>query len=85
MTITERYNAVMTAEEFPKASHQSPFRPFNVRMVDGRTFYVTHPDFVARSPTGRTIVIYTADGTHSVLDLRLISELEFPAQDDRAA
>ena len=56
--------------------HQQPFRPFTIRMADGRAFDVGHRDFVAMSPTGRTVIVYQDNDNFSVLDLLLMSELQ---------
>ncbi|MGL4512138.1 MAG: hypothetical protein ACRCT8_03550 [Lacipirellulaceae bacterium] len=48
-------------------------------MADGRTFDVMHRDFVALSPQGRTVIVYTPDEMHSVLDLLLMTELQVHA------
>ncbi|MBA3485218.1 MAG: hypothetical protein H0T51_25770 [Pirellulales bacterium] len=45
-------------------------------MADGRTFDVAHPDFVAQSPSGRTVVVFQPDDSYSLLDLLLMTELE---------
>jgi hypothetical protein len=66
----------MTTEQFRATLHLQPFQPFTIRMADGRSFDVTHPDFVAQSPSGRTVVIVQPDDSYSVLDLLLMSELE---------
>jgi hypothetical protein len=66
----------MTTDQFKATLHLQPFRPFTIRMADGRSFKVEHPDFVAQSPTGRTVVVFQQDETYSVLDLLLMSELE---------
>jgi hypothetical protein len=44
-------------------------------MADGRSIEVRHPDFVAVTPTGRTIIVTHPDENFSVLDLLLMSEL----------
>lgn len=75
----------MTIEQFRATLRQQPFRPFIVHMVDGRTFEVSHPDFVAQSPAGRTVIVFQADELYSVLDLPLMSELEVNAGNGRAA
>jgi hypothetical protein len=46
-------------------------------MADGSEFVVNHPDFIARSPTGRSIIVFDASGVH-ILDARLIVELRHP-------
>lgn len=66
----------MTIDQFKTVLRQHPFRPFTNRMVDGQTFPVTHPDFAAPSPTGRTVVVYQPDDSFSVLDLLLMTELQ---------
>ena len=37
---------------------------------------VAHPDFVAQSPSGRTVIVFQPDESYSALDLLLMSELE---------
>ncbi len=66
----------MTTEQFKTTLHLQPFRPFTIRMVDGRSFEVSHPDFVAQSPSGRTVIVFQPDESYSVLDLLLMSELQ---------
>jgi hypothetical protein len=54
-------------------------------MADGRSFDVKHRDFVARSPSGRTVIVFTSDEGYSVLDLLLMTELEVHASNGHAA
>ncbi len=65
----------MTSEQFKAALRQQPFRPFTIRMADGRAIEVPHPDFVAQSTSGRTVIVVQPDDSYSVLDLLLMSEL----------
>lgn len=67
----------MTTEQFQATLHQNPFQPFIIRMADGRAFEVLHRDFVSRSPSGRTVIVHHENENYSVLDLLLMSELEF--------
>jgi hypothetical protein len=69
----------MTSEQLKATLGQQPFRPFTIRMVDGRSFEVSHPEWVFVSPSGRTAVVFEPDDSNSVLDLMLMSELEVPA------
>jgi hypothetical protein len=69
----------MTTEQFRATLHLQPFRSFTIRMADGRAFDVTHPDFVALSPTGRTVIVFQPDDSYSVLDLLLMTELSIPS------
>ncbi|HEX4131415.1 MAG TPA: hypothetical protein VHZ24_15350 [Pirellulales bacterium] len=66
----------MTADQFRATLHQQPFRAFTIRMADGRAFNVAHRDFVALSPTGRTVIVYEDNANYSVLDLLLMRELQ---------
>jgi hypothetical protein len=67
----------MTVEQLNIAHRSSPFRPFTIRIADGRSFVVRHPEYLSRSPSGRTIIVHHDDDSYSVLDLLLVTELEF--------
>ena len=55
-------------------------------MADGRALEVPHPDFMARSKSGRTAIIFRPEGEGwSVVDLLLMSELEFHNGNGQAA
>ena len=66
----------MIIEQFRAVLHDQPFRPFTIRMADGRSFEVVHPDFVAQSQSGRTVIVIQPDDSYSVLDPLLMSELQ---------
>jgi hypothetical protein len=66
----------MTTEHFRSKLGARPFQPFTIRMADGRTFDIPHPDFAAQSPSGRTVIVFNENDGHSVLDLLLMTELE---------
>ena len=66
----------MTIEQLRATHRASPFQPFTIRMADGRRFPIPHPDFLSFSPVGRTAVIYHTDGSASIVDLLLMTELE---------
>jgi hypothetical protein len=66
----------MTVEQFKATLHLQPFRPFTIRMADDRALQVSHRDFVAQSPSGRTVIVFQPDETYSVLDLLLMTELQ---------
>ncbi len=73
----------MTTEQFRATLHSERFRPFTIRMADGRAFQVNHPDFIAQSPSGRTVIVFQSDESYSVLDLLLMSELEVSSGNGR--
>ena len=66
----------MTVEQLQAIQHAQPFRPYRIHMADGRSLDVHHPDFVARSPAGRTIVVFKLDDTSEIVDLLLVARLE---------
>ena len=66
----------MRVEELVQMQRTQSFRPYRIHMADGRHLDVEHPDFVARSPTGRTAIVYKADETFEVIDLLFVSRLE---------
>jgi hypothetical protein len=70
------YNFSMTTEQFRSTLQLRPFKPFTIRMADGRTFEVPHPDFAAQSPSGRTVIVFRDDDSYSLLDLLLMTELD---------
>ena len=73
----------MTIEQLRNAHQTRPFRPFMIHLADGRSFFVRHPDYLSHSPTGRTIIVYGDDENFSILDLLLVTELEFKSPSSR--
>ncbi|HMF19080.1 MAG TPA: hypothetical protein VKE98_17860 [Gemmataceae bacterium] len=74
----------MTAGQLRAMREANPFRPFTIRLADGRALAVPHRDFVSQSPGGRTIIVYQSgnEEAFSVVDLYLVTELEVQAQAD---
>ena len=66
----------MTAQEFRSVFDAQPFRPFTVRLADGREVAVPHQEYALLSPTGRTLIVYADDGSFQVLDLMLATSLQ---------
>jgi hypothetical protein len=66
----------MTIEQLRELHARRPFQPFEIHMADGRSLPVEHPEFLSQSPTGRTIAVALADGTHRIVDLLLATSLE---------
>ena len=56
--------------------HAQPFRPFVIRLADGRAIPVHHPDFVAIAPSGRIMTVYQPDDSSNVVDVMLVIDLE---------
>ena len=66
----------MTIEKFRELWQASPFRPFNIHLADGRAITVRHREFLAMSPSGRTVIVYQPDDSHNIIDLLLVTDLE---------
>jgi len=75
----------VTIEQLRTTLGTKPFQPFRVRMADGRQFPIPHPDFLTMSPTGRTAVIFHPDGSASIVDLFLMTELELSPPSQKSA
>jgi len=66
----------MTVEQLVQMQRARPFRAYRIHLADGRRLDAKHPDFLARSPSGRTVILYKPDDTFEVIDLLLVSSLE---------
>jgi len=60
-----------------EALHAQPFVPFALRLADGRSLPVPHPDFVAVTP--RRVIVGASDDTWSVVEPLLIVSLDHAA------
>lgn len=66
----------MTIERFQEVVSRQPFRPFTIHLADGERVRVVSREFVASSPSGRTIVVFDAEDRMSIIDLLLVTKLE---------
>lgn len=66
----------MTSDRLKQVHSDRPFLPFIVRLADGRRLPVRHPEMLAMSPTGRTVVLITPDDAVHHLDVLMITDLE---------
>jgi hypothetical protein len=57
--------------------HRQPFLPFLVRLADGRSFQVAHPDFISYARSGRELTIHDDECVH-LADMRLVAEILLP-------
>jgi len=71
----------MTADQLRTTLQAAPFQPFEIHLADGRAYVVKHPDFAIIGPTGRTMIVYEAEGDDSfnILDLRHVTAIRVPA------
>jgi hypothetical protein len=71
----------MTKEAIKEHVGAAPFRPFAVRLPDGRSYPVPGPDYASLSPNGRLLTVYTDEGNGvRVLDVALITEISGTAE-----
>jgi hypothetical protein len=68
----------MTIEQLRTAIKARPFKPFIMHIADGGTIPVQHPEFILTVPRGRTVFVVQPDDTSNIVDLLLVSHLEFP-------
>ncbi len=73
----------MTIERFKEFCDSQPFRPFVIHLADGRAVPVHHPDFIATSPSGRTVGVFQPDDTFNMIDLLLVTDLEIVSRNGR--
>lgn len=67
----------MTIEKLRAAYQEKPFRPFVLHLADGRAIPVLSPEFILALPSGRTVVVCQPDDTMNIIDLLLVTDLEF--------
>lgn len=53
-----------------------PFRPFTLRLEDGRSIPVTRLAHIACSDTGETIAVFLPDGNLEILTSKSITSLQ---------
>ena len=59
------------------AMHAQPFRPFSLRLTEGRELFIRHPDFIAIAPSGWSVTVYgDQDSKMSLLEPDLIVSIE---------
>ena len=66
----------MKIDEIRDLLHAVPFEPFTLHAAGGSPVRVAHPDFIALSPTGRTVTVYTLDSKSHRLDVLLIGQID---------
>jgi len=66
----------MTIEQLREMHQARPFQPFDIYLADGRTLPVHHPEFLAQSPTDRTIAVSKPNDAIEIVDLLLVVSLK---------
>lgn len=75
----------MTIEQLRAAYQAQPFKPFTLHLADGREIPVQHREFMMTVPSGRTIVVAQPDDAVNIIDLLLVTDLEFKPQKNGSA
>lgn len=65
----------MRGDELRAVHLARPFRPFTIRVADGREYFVVHPEFLAYAPPSRTLSVVTPKGFHDIIDLMMITSI----------
>jgi hypothetical protein len=67
----------MTIEQVRHLHNSQPFQPFVIHLADGRAVPVHHREFMMTVPSGRTILVAQPDDTVNIIDLLLVTDIEF--------
>ena len=73
------YPPPMHADTIKEVLHAQPFQPFTIHTVSGESYLVDHPDFVALTRGGRTVIVSLPGGEGErvrMLDAALIERIE---------
>lgn len=70
----------MTIEQIRAAYQAQPFLPFIIHLVDGRNIPVQSREFISPAPSGRSLLVWQPDDSFNVIDLLLVTDLEFKAR-----
>jgi hypothetical protein len=65
----------MTIEQIDKVHQARPFRPFTIHLADGAKHRVVSPEFLSRTPAGRTIVVNSGADAVIIFDLLLVTKI----------
>lgn len=72
----------MTIERLQEVYRETPFKPFVIHLADGREIPVLSREFIMPVPTGRTVIVCQPDGRVNMIDLLLVTDLEFRPADN---
>ena len=74
----------MTIDKVREARGSDPFVPFTISLGDGRQFYVKHPDDIwITADATRTIFVSEGGEDYSIIDLLLVTSLDFKKRGPR--
>jgi hypothetical protein len=67
----------MTADQVLRLQNAAPFKPYWLRLADGRVISVAHPDFVGVSGDDHIISVEDDSGGVEIIDLALVISLRY--------
>jgi hypothetical protein len=73
----------MVIEQLRRLYEAQPFRAFTMHLADGRQLPVVHREFIAASPSGRTVIVYQPDDSFNIVDLLLVTDLEVKPENEK--
>jgi hypothetical protein len=65
----------MTTEQLDQIHQAKPFKPFKIHLADGTSYRVVSPEFMWRTPGGRTIFVSTGPEAAAIIDLLLVTKI----------
>ena len=74
----------MTTDQLKTACEAEPFQPFSLHLADGRSIMVHQPNLLVIFPRGKTVFVVQPNDTWNIIDLRLVTDLEFKASNGRS-
>jgi hypothetical protein len=66
----------MTVQAIQSFLRATPFQPFTLRTASGKSYRVTHPDYLMFSPSRRTAMVFSDEDLYDTLDVLTITEIE---------
>jgi len=78
------HTLLITKDAVHSTLHAEPFKPFSLRLTNGSLVRVPHPEFIVMSKGGRTAVVNTQGEKFSIVDLALVTAIEFNPANGRA-
>ena len=67
----------MTADQVLRLQNAAPFKPYWMRLADGRSIGIHHPDFVSVSDDDEIISVDDDSGGVEIIDLALVVSLRY--------
>lgn len=65
----------MTTEQLDTVHQAKPFKPFTIHLTDGSKYRVVSPEFMWRTPAGRTIFVTTGPDAAAIIDLLSVTKI----------